>query len=122
MLRDSSFAFCVVLVFAPAGGCKERTGTTGGSGAGYQVGGGRNSCGSGTMRTSLVRCAVVMIVVALAAAGARGDALDGLRSGHPRLVVLDADLAGVREAVKADDTARRWHGQLVAEAEKLLDA
>lgn len=51
------------------------------------------------------------------------NALPGaLRSGHPRLMALDADIERLREVVKSDPVARKWHAQLRREAEKLLTA
>jgi hypothetical protein len=48
------------------------------------------------------------------------DVLKTLRPGHPRLLVLDADLARVRQAVENDPVARRWHKHLLGDAEKML--
>ena len=54
------------------------------------------------------------------AAGPDADVLKTLRPGHPRLLVLDADLARVKQAVENDPVARRWHEQLLGDAEKML--
>jgi hypothetical protein len=55
-------------------------------------------------------------------ARAEEDVLAKLRPGHPRLLVLDADLAAVRQAIAHDPLAKRWHDQLRAEAERMLSA
>ncbi|HEV2350111.1 MAG TPA: heparinase II/III family protein [Terriglobia bacterium] len=48
------------------------------------------------------------------------DVLSTLRPGHPRLYVLDSDLAGVKQAMAQDPTVKEWYDQLEAEAEKML--
>jgi hypothetical protein len=63
---------------------------------------------------------VGLVAAGVWAGGARGDVPEGLRAGHPRLIVLDKDIEGVRRAIGTDATAKRWHGQLVEEAERLL--
>ncbi|MBI5685046.1 MAG: heparinase II/III family protein [Verrucomicrobia bacterium] len=54
------------------------------------------------------------------AAGSDAGILNTLRRGHPRLLVLDADLARVKQAVESDPVARQWHEQLLRDAEKML--
>ena len=54
------------------------------------------------------------------AAGPDADVLKTLRPGHPRLLVLDADLARVKQAVENDPVARRWRERLLGDAEKML--
>ena len=46
--------------------------------------------------------------------------LQTLRPGHPRLLVLDNELAAVKELIKTDPTARELYQQLQAQAEKIL--
>ncbi|HLY63368.1 MAG TPA: heparinase II/III family protein [Terriglobia bacterium] len=48
------------------------------------------------------------------------NVLATLRAGHPRLYVLDSDLAGVKQAMAQDPTVKQWYDQLEAEAEKML--
>lgn len=48
------------------------------------------------------------------------DVLATLRPGHPRLYVLDSDLALVKQAMAQDPTVKQWYGQLEEEAEKML--
>jgi hypothetical protein len=51
-----------------------------------------------------------------------GDVLATLRKGHPRLLVLNDDLAAVRKAIATDPLAKRWHDELTADAGKMLTA
>ena len=46
--------------------------------------------------------------------------LQTLQPGHPRLLVLDEQLAAVKELIKADPTAKALYQQLQAQAEKIL--
>ena len=48
------------------------------------------------------------------------DALKTLRPGHPRLMVLDADLGRVKQAIEDNPVARQWHERLQRDAEKML--
>ena len=54
---------------------------------------------------------------------ARGqdNALQSLRPQHPRLYLLDRDLPRLQELIRSNDTAREYHDQLKASADKLLD-
>src|SRR6185436_8703838 len=46
--------------------------------------------------------------------------LSTLRPGHPRLLVLDADLPGVRKQLADDVHVRRWHVSLQQQASQML--
>jgi hypothetical protein len=70
-------------------------------------------------RSALV---TLMVSVALATATHAEDVLATLRKGHPRLMVLDSDLARVKEAIAKDPLAKKWHDELRADAEKMLSA
>lgn len=48
------------------------------------------------------------------------DILSTLRPAHPRLYVLDPDLARVKQAMAQDPTVKQWYDQLEAEAERML--
>jgi Heparinase II/III-like protein len=48
------------------------------------------------------------------------NVLATLRAGHPRLYVLDSDLALVKQAMAQDPTVKEWYDQLETEAEKML--
>jgi Heparinase II/III-like protein/Domain of unknown function (DUF4962) len=66
-----------------------------------------------------------LLVLATAApastqAGEAGNMLNTLRPGHPRLLVLDADLARIRDIIATDPVARQWHEQLQRDAGKML--
>jgi hypothetical protein len=67
---------------------------------------------------------VVMLCAGWGATFARGadDVLATLRPAHPRLIVLDGDIARVKQAIATDPLAKRWHEQLKAEAERILTA
>ncbi len=54
------------------------------------------------------------------AAGADADILKTLRRNHPRLLVLDTDLARVKHAIENDPLARKWHEYLLREAKNML--
>ncbi len=47
--------------------------------------------------------------------------LTTLRPGHPRLLVLDADLSGVRRRLTEDIHVRRWHERLRQQASQMLE-
>ncbi len=51
-----------------------------------------------------------------------GDVLRNLRRAHPRLMVLDDDIAKVRELMRTDPYARKLRDALREAAEKMLDA
>jgi hypothetical protein len=52
---------------------------------------------------------------------APADVLRTLRAAHPRLLVLDDDLARVKQAIAADPTAKAYFDQLNTSAQKLLN-
>ncbi|MFZ2640381.1 MAG: heparinase II/III family protein [Verrucomicrobiia bacterium] len=62
----------------------------------------------------------LLISTLTASIAAEADTLKTLRREHPRLLVLDADFARVREAIKSEGTARQWHERLLRDAEKML--
>lgn len=71
----------------------------------------------------LLHVAAALSLAALkasAAAEPAGDVLKTLRPAHPRLLVLDADLARVKQAIESDPVARKWHKHLLGDAEKML--
>jgi hypothetical protein len=59
-------------------------------------------------------------LTASTAAESDTSVLKTLRPGHPRLLVLDADLKRVRQAIENDPVARKWHKHLWGDAEKML--
>ena len=65
---------------------------------------------------------LIALAAVLSPVAAGADILQGLRPGHPRLLVLDADLAAVRQAIAADPLVRAWHKQLTRDAQRLLTA
>ncbi len=68
----------------------------------------------------VVSLGLILLGSATRALGAGDDPLATLRKGHPRLLVLDDRLARVREAVGKDPLAKKWHDQLLLDAEKML--
>jgi hypothetical protein len=52
--------------------------------------------------------------------GQPGDVLEGLRKEPPRLFVVDADLAAVRQRIDSDPVVRAWHKRLQQDARKML--
>jgi len=77
------------------------------------------------MKPTLVLFNALLLALATAASFAASaaethDALKTLRPGHPRLLVLDADLASVRQAIENDPVARQCHERLKRDAEKML--
>jgi hypothetical protein len=52
--------------------------------------------------------------------GQPGDVLKGLRQQHPRLFVLDTDLAAVRKQIESDPVVRAWYKRLQQDARKML--
>lgn len=80
-----------------------------------------------TKRTSLVLFHILLQALATTASAATnpseaGDTLRTLRPGHPRLLVLDAELARVRQAIEKEPMAREWHERLLQEAGRMLKA
>ena len=43
-----------------------------------------------------------------------------LRAGHPRLMFLDSDFAAVQKFITTDPQAKRWHDNLLLDAQKIL--
>lgn len=68
----------------------------------------------------LVWCGATVVSSRAAEPQQQGDVLATLRPGHPRLIVLNDDLARARELIQTDPTARHWHDLLVAEAKREL--
>lgn len=67
-------------------------------------------------------CAVPAVVAGEGAGPAvDADVLRTLRPGHPRLIVLDEDIARVRELIATNDDARGLRDALHARAVKMLD-
>jgi hypothetical protein len=72
---------------------------------------------------SLLIVTLLLSMAPLAQADApKSDVLATLRPAHPRLLVLDADLAAVKQAIATDPLAMKWHEQIKADAEKMLSA
>jgi hypothetical protein len=72
---------------------------------------------------SLLIVTLLLSLTPLAQAEApKSDVLATLRPAHPRLLVLDTDLAAVKQAIANDPLAKRWHDQIKADAEKMLFA
>jgi hypothetical protein len=70
---------------------------------------------------------VAVAVSSLVASGLRadeppvpGDVLKGLRPGHPRLYVLDADVAELKGRLATDPLLKGWYARLQREAERML--
>jgi hypothetical protein len=72
--------------------------------------------------TVMVLCLMIGPTAARAAAlpADGGDVLATLKPGHPRLIVLDADLARVKRQIADDPTAKRYFEQLQSSGDKLL--
>ena len=51
----------------------------------------------------------------------QANILDSLKAAHPRLMLRDEDTARLRALVAADEIARRWHDQLRARADQMLE-
>ncbi|MBN1420643.1 MAG: heparinase II/III family protein [Planctomycetes bacterium] len=65
------------------------------------------------------------LALSLALAGAPEtpeNPLEGLRAGHPRLILLDETLPALRRAIADDATAKGWYEEIRRRAEDLLDA
>src|SRR5688572_17061864 len=75
-----------------------------------------------------VRSFFILIVVALILFGPTrvhandADVLATLRPGHPRLLVLDDDIARLKQQIKDDATAKRYFEHVRGGGDKLLDA
>jgi hypothetical protein len=73
----------------------------------------------------ILRLGLVAVIVAtngLPATNAASEtnSLKTLRPGHPRLVLLDEDLARIRQFIKSDATAGQYHQRVVAQGEAIL--
>jgi hypothetical protein len=71
-----------------------------------------------------VRTLITIVLIAFigpVAAGAEENLLHNLRKDHPRLLVLDDDLAAVRKHIETHPLAKEWFALLHKSAEKLLD-
>ena len=77
-----------------------------------------------------MRCRIILIVMGMllgsqlagaAEAPGEDDVLATLRKAHPRLLVLDDDIARLRQQVKDDATAGRYFEHLKSVGDKLLD-
>ncbi len=55
-----------------------------------------------------------------ATATAATNALQGLREGHPRLVLLTEDLTRVRDSIASDEVAGEYHRRVIAQGEAIL--
>jgi hypothetical protein len=80
------------------------------------------------LRAWFVRVAVALAVSAMVASGLRadepsasGDVLKGLRPGHPRLYILDADVAALKGWLAADPLLKAWYERLQRDARRMLD-
>jgi hypothetical protein len=65
---------------------------------------------------------MVACIAAAVGLGAAEDSLKTLRPEHPRLILLDSDLDHIRALIQQHPLARKIHGDLVKEAEKLMGA
>jgi hypothetical protein len=65
---------------------------------------------------------VLLLGAARAGEAPPGDVLATLRAGHPRLILLPADVPRLKEAARADAAMRAWHEGLVREADRTLAA
>ena len=63
---------------------------------------------------------MVAFIAAAVGLGAAEDALKTIRSQHPRLILLDSDLDHIHALIQQHPLARKIHGDLVKEAEKLM--
>ena len=64
--------------------------------------------------------AVVFLLAGSSAKAADEDVLAKLRPGHPRLLVLDDDIARLKRQIKDDKTAARYFEHIHDDAEKML--
>ena len=70
----------------------------------------------------MTRVMVAFIAATALGLGAADDPLKTLRSEHPRLILLDSDLDHIHAVMQQYPLARKIHGDLVREAEKLIVA
>ncbi len=70
----------------------------------------------------MVRFIAVLMAAACVARAAPDDPLKTLRPSHPRLLAADSDLERIRILVQQNPQARKLHGDLIKEAEKMLAA
>jgi hypothetical protein len=75
-------------------------------------------------RVALLALGMGVLLAGAAGAGEapKGDVLATLRAGHPRLILLDAEVPRLRAAIRSDGAMRAWHEGLVREAERTLAA
>jgi hypothetical protein len=81
----------------------------------------RRSTRFGTRLGTWLAAACLAAVGSVGAAARGDDVLRTLRPGHPRLMLLDADVAKLREAVASNPTAREAHRALRKQADRILD-
>lgn len=67
-------------------------------------------------------CVVVLLLGSPVVLGQDTSVLANLRKGHPRLMVLDSDIAAVKQAIAKEPLAKKWYDNVVKEAEKMLEA
>jgi hypothetical protein len=97
------------LVFADPPRCKQSPAAT--------------SCDAVQRSVTLI---VLCLIIGPTFAGGRGpatregDVLATLKPGHPRLIVLDADLARLKQQIKDDATAKGYFAQLQSAGDKSL--
>jgi len=74
------------------------------------------------MKLRLLAASVLILTTAAPAGENVPDLnlLQTLRPGHPRLLVLDKELASVNELIKTDPTVKALYQQLQVQAEKIL--
>src|SRR5687767_1402427 len=65
---------------------------------------------------------ITLLTVAGSAAQAQDDVLKSLRPGHPRLLVLDDDIARLKREIETDATAKAYFEHVKGVGDKLLDA
>jgi Heparinase II/III-like protein len=75
---------------------------------------------TGVLAVALVSAQPPTSAPAQPAPGIQHPVLSTLRPVHPRLLVLDADLPGVRRQLAEDVHVRRWHDRLKEQASQLL--
>ncbi|WP_165063784.1 heparinase II/III domain-containing protein [Paludisphaera rhizosphaerae] len=61
-----------------------------------------------------------LVAVAFVGTSHAEDVLKTLRPGHPRLILLDADVAKLRESVEKEPVTRELHKELKKQADKML--
>ena len=64
----------------------------------------------------------VIVSLAVSAAHAQDDVLKSLRPGHPRLLVLDDDIARLKRQIETDATAKAYFEHVKRVGDKLIDA